>query len=241
MSISDCQYCRDSDAGICVKHESLMHKCDARMTNIDARAAEIVDEMVGDPRSREQCYPIVAAFGRACQAEGDRRWSMTFGDLPEAVRESDLIEPHVWDNKNISEQRDWAVAQLASVLNSRRACQAEALEEAAAHVVGHRGDRSWTLESIATSLKSCASALREGTRTEEKEKDTDEQEDDEGSFIAWLEGYAKSLGRALSTDEHRAAESAWLATEKEKDSALLGGAAGANAERLKPVAAEDRD
>src|SRR4051812_4817070 len=43
--------------------------------------------------------------------------SMTWGDLPEAVRVlcgnlKPPVQPHEWDNMNISEQRDWAVEQL---------------------------------------------------------------------------------------------------------------------------------
>lgn len=39
--------------------------------------------------------------------------SRTYGELPESVRT--LIAPHEWDNKNISEQRDWAVTQIESI------------------------------------------------------------------------------------------------------------------------------
>lgn len=44
--------------------------------------------------------------------QGRGRWSVTYGELPESVRK--LIEPHVWDNGNISEQRDWCLQQLAA-------------------------------------------------------------------------------------------------------------------------------
>lgn len=44
-------------------------------------------------------------------ASPDVKVSRTFGELPEAIRA--MIEPHAWDNMNISEQRDWALAQLA--------------------------------------------------------------------------------------------------------------------------------
>lgn len=44
--------------------------------------------------------------------------SMTWGDLPEAVRQlcanlKPPVEPHEWDNMNVAEQRDWAIHQLA--------------------------------------------------------------------------------------------------------------------------------
>jgi hypothetical protein len=41
--------------------------------------------------------------------------SRTYGELPECVRA--MVESHVWDNKNPSEQRDWAVAALAEHIN----------------------------------------------------------------------------------------------------------------------------
>lgn len=45
----------------------------------------------------------------------DDKSSMTWGDLPESVRPIIGLEPHEWDNKNISEQRDYVVARLAAL------------------------------------------------------------------------------------------------------------------------------
>lgn len=61
-------------------------------------------------------------------AQSREKRSMTWGDLPEAVRVlcgnlKPPMQPHEWDNLNISEQRDWAVRQLGvseSFLNVER-------------------------------------------------------------------------------------------------------------------------
>jgi len=46
--------------------------------------------------------------------EGTETASVTYGDLPEAVRA--LVINHEWDNRTPSEQRDWLIAQLDAVL-----------------------------------------------------------------------------------------------------------------------------
>lgn len=40
--------------------------------------------------------------------------SSTYGDLPKTVQ--NILEPHVWGNMNISEQRDWAIKALSGAL-----------------------------------------------------------------------------------------------------------------------------
>lgn len=72
-------------------------------------------ERGGDSRdwtaSGTELPPTPGVSGEA-QPLRDVKVSRTFGELPEAIRA--MIEPHAWDNMNISEQRDWALKSLAS-------------------------------------------------------------------------------------------------------------------------------
>lgn len=74
-----------------------------------------VAEYCGDCHRKILGHPLIRFESFAApEPAPPERWSMTYGDLPDAVRP--LIEPHIWDNKNISQQRDWAVQQLAKVV-----------------------------------------------------------------------------------------------------------------------------
>lgn len=67
--------------------------------------------------SLEETDLRASAAERLAYARGlnrDQRWSITYGELPPSVMP--LIESHIWDNKNISEQRDWALQQLVLAL-----------------------------------------------------------------------------------------------------------------------------
>lgn len=44
--------------------------------------------------------------------------SKTYGELPRNIQE--LIEPHEWDNKDISEQRDWLIVELTRAQNDTK-------------------------------------------------------------------------------------------------------------------------
>lgn len=60
---------------------------------------------------------LAAEIRQIIEADGpvahEQKVSRTYGELPESVR--NLIAPHEWDNKNISEQRDWALSILAEI------------------------------------------------------------------------------------------------------------------------------
>lgn len=60
---------------------------------------------------------IAAAEKRAADAEAQvKAVSSTYGELVHsAPNTAKMIEPHEWDNKTPSEQRDWAVAQIEAL------------------------------------------------------------------------------------------------------------------------------
>lgn len=101
----------------------------------EAAIAEVFDNrpMALKIMKRWNDYAVLQRRVAELEAERDglrdklRVVSSSYGDLPEAV--TNLIEPHVWDNMTASEQRDWAVKQLAAEKRQRevakRALEAE--------------------------------------------------------------------------------------------------------------------
>ena len=77
----------------------------------------------------EDVDPILTAAAQKI-AQLRAQVSMTYGNLVQkSPLMAALIEPHVWDNKNISEQRDWLVETAERTISVKDAQIAEVTEE----------------------------------------------------------------------------------------------------------------
>lgn len=82
--------------------------------------------------------------------------SMTYGDLVKAApAAAHLVEPHEWDNKNISEQRDWAIQTLERKFQDRLISDVKqtlaALPDPRVEKMRHRmqvGQLTWSREEV---------------------------------------------------------------------------------------------
>jgi hypothetical protein len=77
------------------------------------------DEMVHERRpGTDMCYCGKESFaGAASPAEGPTPTnSGTFGELPQSIRDAEIVEPHEWDNMNVRAQRDWLLSKLDAML-----------------------------------------------------------------------------------------------------------------------------
>lgn len=94
-----------------IDEESPTHALPEKPLTLRELAEDWMEENISGEFDDELFGFLIAFAETLSLAPPDVKVSRTFGELPEAV--SPMIEPHAWDNMNISEQRDWALEQLA--------------------------------------------------------------------------------------------------------------------------------
>lgn len=102
--------------------------------------------------------------------------SRTYGELPESVR--NLIAPHEWDNKNITEQRDWALSILAEIQDADYALNVDR-----AWKKRKKDTRNETLQEILDGLRSSEWAAQYLAETN----------DMPGAYHSWLQSKLESM------------------------------------------------